>query len=208
MIQVFLGARPLGASDMLDAMHRDRKRIFVDLLKWDVPVIDDSFEVDQFDDERAIYLVATDPDGRHRGSIRLLPTTSDHILGSVFPWLCDGDVPRASTIYEISRGCLSPQLSPRDRRLARNKLTSAVVEFALLHGISSYTCIADSAWLNQIPSLGWECRPLGVPRRLGRARTGALRIGITPDTPHRLRETGTYAAAALIFEENARKAAA
>lgn len=208
MIQVFLGAQTLGSSTVLDAMHRDRKRIFVDLLKWDVPVIDDSFEVDQFDGDRAIYLVAADPDGCHRGSIRLLPTTGEHILGTVFPWLCDGEVPRASTIYEISRGCLSPRLKASERLVVRNALTTAAAEFALLQDISSYTCIADSGWLSQILSLGWDCRPLGLPQRLGRVRTGALRIAITPDTPERLRDAGTYVAASLIFDESARKAAA
>ena len=33
----------------LRAMFEDRKSIFVDLLKWDVPVLDGHFELDQFD---------------------------------------------------------------------------------------------------------------------------------------------------------------
>jgi acyl-homoserine lactone synthase len=173
-------------------MHRDRKRIFVDLLKWDVPVIDGQYEVDQFDSDLAVYLVAVDAGGQHRGSIRLLPTAGNHILGTIFPELCEGSVPTHEDIYEISRGCLSPRLRAPERLEVRNALTTAAVQLALLQEISAYTCIADSGWLSQILSLGWDCRPLGLPRKIGRAMTGALRIDITPRTLRQLREAGTY----------------
>ena len=29
----------------LEAMHRDRKKIFVDGLKWDIPVVDGQYEI-------------------------------------------------------------------------------------------------------------------------------------------------------------------
>ena len=208
MIKIFQGSLALGTDALFDAMHCDRKRIFVDLLKWDVPVVEGRFEVDQFDNERAIYLVAPDTNGGHRGSIRLLPTDGPHILGSVFPWLCEGDVPRASHIFEISRGCLSPRLRAPERLQVRNALTTAAVEYALLHEIQSFTCIADSGWLSQILSLGWDCWPLGLPQKVGRALTGALRIDVDVDTPHKLREAGTYEAAPLAFATPAMEVAA
>ncbi|WP_313802564.1 acyl-homoserine-lactone synthase [Sphingobium sp.] len=208
MIQVFQGALAVGVNATFDAMHRDRKRIFVDLLKWDVPVVKDCFEIDQFDDDRAVYLIAVDPDGHHHGSIRLLPTEGAHILGSVFPWLCDGEVPRSQHIFEISRGCLSPRLRAPERLAVRNALTTAAVEYALLHEIHAFTCIADSGWLSQILSLGWDCWPLGLPQKVGRVLTGALRINIGSDTPHRLREAGTYVPAPLVIASAAERVAA
>jgi N-acyl-L-homoserine lactone synthetase len=208
MIEVFRGASVPGVNFVLDAMHQDRKRVFVDLLKWNVPVVDGRFEVDQFDNSRAIYLVATSADDAHLGSIRLLPTTSDHILGGVFPSLCDGPVPQAFNIYEISRGCVAPRLKASRRLLVRNALTVAAAEFALMNGISAYTCIAASAWLRQIPSLGWDCQPLGLPQRLGRALTGALRIEITPDTPHLLRQAGTVSTPDFVIAAAPERAAA
>ena len=44
----------------LRAMFEARKRVFVDLLKWDVPVLDDAYEIDQFDTPVASYLVRRD----------------------------------------------------------------------------------------------------------------------------------------------------
>lgn len=192
MIQIFQGTQSPETHATLAGMHRDRKRVFVDLLKWDVPVIEGRYEIDQFDTDRAVYLVAVDADGAHRGSIRLLPTDGDHILGSIFPWLCDGDVPASPRIYEISRGCLSPRLRAAERLEIRNALTTAAVQFALLHDIESFTCIADSGWLSQILSLGWDCWPLGLPQKVGRALTGALKIEITAHTLRQLQEAGTY----------------
>lgn len=49
----------------LQAMFAARKRVFVDLLRWDVPVLDGRYEVDQFDDAHAEYLIVGGEDGRH-----------------------------------------------------------------------------------------------------------------------------------------------
>lgn len=192
MIRILDGFEGPGRDPLIDAMLCDRKRIFVDLLKWDVPVVRGEFEIDQFDGERAIYCIATDDGGRHLGSIRLLPTDRPHILGAIFPELCLGEVPCAANIWELSRGCLNPDLASADRLEVRNLLTSAVVEYALWRRIAAYTCIADFSWYGQILMLGWECWPLGPRRKLGRSMTGALRIDVDATTPDRLREAGTY----------------
>lgn len=207
-IHIFEGYRVPGSNVMLDAMHRDRKTIFVDLLKWDVPIIGGQFEIDHFDGPQAIYLVAAENDEGHLGSIRLLPTCGPHILSDIFPQLCDGAVPIGTDIWEISRGCLSPRLRACERLHIRNALTSAAVDFALLHGITSYTCIADMGWLSQILALGWGCMPLGLPQTIGRSLTGALRIEIHGGTPGLLRDAGTYQQTRLIREPQGQRNAA
>ena len=69
--------------DVLRAMFAARKDVFVDLLGWDVPILGGRFEIDQFDDEHANYLVVTGPNGGHRASARLLPTTAATTLRKV-----------------------------------------------------------------------------------------------------------------------------
>ena len=166
----------------LGEMFRARKRVFVDMLKWDVPVLGD-FEIDGFDDEHAEYLILTDSHGRHLASARLLETVRPHILGSLFPFLCDGGVPAGPTVLEITRFCLDPRAGAATRRLARNRLVSALVTVALKRGISMYTGVAELGWLQQILAFGWDCRPLGIPRRLDCGMVGALAIEIRADTP-------------------------
>jgi N-acyl-L-homoserine lactone synthetase len=208
MIQVFTGTRGPGASAILDNMFRDRKRVFIDLLKWDVPVIDDAFEVDQFDTEQTVYLVSAADDGEHLGSIRLLPTSRPHLLNTLFPYLCDGPVPAGAQIFEITRGCLSPRLRAADRLRVRNRLTTAAVQYGLIRDIHSFTCVADSSWLSQILSLGWDCRPLGEPRLIEGVTTGALRIEISGRTIEKLRAAGTYSSTRVILAEAATPLAA
>ncbi len=65
----------IGERVALRAMFAARKRVFVDLLKWDIPVLEGRFEVDQFDDGHARYIVLTDDSHNHLASARLLPTT-------------------------------------------------------------------------------------------------------------------------------------
>ena len=180
----------------LKAMFEDRKSVFVDLLKWDVPVIDGRFELDEFDDHHATYVVIADEDGDHLGSARLLPTTRRHILDSLFPNLCAAPPPTGPRVFEITRFCLSRRKGAHWRRATRNRLVSALVEHALARGIRTYTGVAEIGWLQQILAFGWECRPLGPPSRMECATLGALRIEIASDTPGRLAENGIWDPAA------------
>ncbi len=177
-------------NEVLRAMFAARKEVFVDLLGWDVPVLGGRFEVDQFDDEHAIYLVVTDTGGRHRASARLLPTTRPHILADLYAGLCEGDVPRGPGIYEVTRFCLDRHADARDRREARDQLVIALADFALANGIARYTGVAEAAWLRQILAFGWRSYKLGDPQRIEGRELGALAIEIDRDTPRLLAEAG------------------
>jgi N-acyl-L-homoserine lactone synthetase len=176
----------------LRAMFEDRKSVFVDLLKWNVPVLNERFELDEFDDSHATYLIIADADGDHLGSARLLPTTRRHILGDLFAQLCAAPPPAAPDVFEITRFCLSRRLDAASRRLTRNRLVSALAWHALERGISTYTGVAELSWLQQILAFGWDCRPLGLPVRLECGTIGALAIEIEADTPGRLAANGIW----------------
>jgi acyl-homoserine lactone synthase len=192
-------ARP--ASDaVLRSMFAARKSVFVDLLKWDVPVLADTYEIDQYDDVHATYLILADPDGTHLGSARLLPTTRRHILGDFYPDLCEQAPPQAPDIHEITRFCLDRRLRATERRQVRDTLVTALVDHALAHGITAYSAIAEMGWLQQILAFGWNCTPLGQPRRIDGTMLGALRIDIAPDTKALLTERGIVASALRIHQ--------
>jgi acyl-homoserine lactone synthase len=176
----------------LRAMFEDRKSVFVDLLKWDVPVLDGRFELDEFDDEHAIYIVIAAPDGDHLGSARLLSTARPHILGSLFAQLCAAPPPCGPGVFEITRFCLSRRQNAASRRQTRNRLVSALAWHALETGIRTYTGVAEVAWLQQILAFGWACRPLGVPVQLDCGMIGALAIEIGTDTPALLAANGIW----------------
>jgi acyl-homoserine lactone synthase len=167
---------------LLQSMHQDRKHIFVDILKWDVPH-DATGERDQFDDDYAEYLIVRDPVSQeHCASMRLLRTDRPHILDTLFADLCEGDVPSAPDVREVTRLCMSPRLRARERLAVRNTLIRGMVEYAILSGIRAFTGVADMSWLSQILTAGWDCRPLGLPQTIDGRVLGGLIIHITPDT--------------------------
>lgn len=194
---------------ILLAMFEARKSVFVDLLKWNVPVLDGRYELDQFDDDRARYVVLADDAGMHHGSARLLPTTREHILGDLYAHLCEGEVPRGADIFEITRFCLDRRLRTTARRQVRDALVRALVDQALASGIRTYTAIAGTAWFRQIEQFGWECRPLGAPCRVAGEELRAMRIEIDATTPALLaaRGIGTGAAGEIHAEAGIRPAA-
>lgn len=185
------GAGP-SRSRTLRAMFEDRRHVFVDLLKWDLPVLDGRFELDEFDDEHATYLIIADEHGDHLGSARLLPTTRPHILGSLFSNLCAAPPPSGPQVFEITRFCLSRRQNAASRRLTRNRLVSCLAWHALEQGIRTYTGVAEIAWLQQILAFGWDCRPLGAPVRHVSGMLGALAIEISPETPDLLAANGIW----------------
>ena len=176
----------------LRAMFEDRKSVFVDLLKWDVPVLDGRFEIDQFDDEAATYVIIAEETGDHLGSARLLPTDRPHILGTLFSELCASPPPAGRDVFEITRFCLSRRQKAAARLRTRNQLVSALAWHALDAGIRTYTGVAEIGWLQQILAFGWDCRPLGIPVRYDCGTIGALAIEITRETPALLAANGIW----------------
>ena len=174
------------------AMFEARKRVFVDLLKWDVPVFAGIYEIDQFDTIDAAYLVLADEGGQHRASTRLLRTDRPHILADLFPGLCAGEVPSGPSIREITRFCLEPTLSAAERRKVRNQLVTALVEYALQSGVTDYTGVACVSWFDQVAAFGWDCRALGPTREMGGDHLVALHIRIDAATPTALAAAGIY----------------
>jgi N-acyl-L-homoserine lactone synthetase len=197
MLMICEGSNDPLSNPLLRPMFGARKRVFVDLLGWQLRVVDQRFEVDEFDGPDALYLVLSNSDGGHLASARLLKTTAPHILGSLFPQLCAAGVPSGARIQEITRFCLDPRQRSSERLGARNRLVTALVDHALLSGIEAYTGVAQMGWLQQVLAFGWACRPLGLPQACGGTLVGALRIDIDAETPRLLAGNGIHHAAEL-----------
>ncbi len=177
---------------LLQSMFADRKRLFVDLFKWDVPVVDGQYEIDQFDNVDATYIVAANADGEHEASMRLLPSTRPHVLGTLFPHLCPLGVPIGDAIWESTRLCLPQRHGTDRRRELRNELISAMVDFALDRGIERYTGVIPDGFRKEVLAMGWQAEPLGPAVRIAGGPIGAFLIHMTPETPERLGWTGVY----------------
>lgn len=176
----------------LRSMFEARKRVFVDLLRWDVPVVEGSYEVDQFDTPDATYLILVGDGARHRASVRILRTDQPHILQDLFPFLCDSPIPIHRDYREIKRFCIEPTLPRSERRIVRNQLITAIVDHALACGITSYTAVATRSWADQIAEFGWECSCLGQVHQVAGEALVGIKIEIDDRTRGGLIRGGVY----------------
>lgn len=180
------------------SMFRDRKTLFVDLLGWDVPVVDNQFEIDRYDGDGALYLIALDGEGHHIGSMRLLPTGPAHLLCDLFAALCDGAIPRGPAIMEITRLCLPQRLGCAGRLAVRNRLITAMVDYALGVGVTAFTGVVTASYREQVLAMGWRAEPLGPPRSLRGGPLGAFQLEIDAHTPALLAANGIYVTGASV----------
>ena len=96
----------------LRSMFAARKRVFVDILKWDLPVLAGCFEVDRRDGPGATYLIVAGPDGEHRASARVLREPSA-ALGPFGDRIYEP--PMKGSVAEVTHACLSPDFAAADR---------------------------------------------------------------------------------------------
>lgn len=178
-----------GFADTLMQMHHDRKRVFVDRLGWQLRAPGSWLEVDEFDNDYAVYLVARSGCGRrHEGSLRLLPSTRPHMLESVFGALCAGGVPQGGDCWEISRLITSPIGANGTTILRLHRLLAlALVEFAQANGIRRYTLVTEPHRLPALLSVGWKVIPLGLPTQIDGETLQALQIEVNADTLAQMR---------------------
>lgn len=91
-----------------DTMFRDRAQQFKVRQGWDVTVDENGFERDEYDAMNPLYVIWEQADGRHGGSMRLLPTTGRCMVNDHFLHLTDGVPIQSPLIWECTRFCLAP----------------------------------------------------------------------------------------------------
>jgi acyl homoserine lactone synthase len=166
------------SADLLDEMFKARKRLFSDRLGWDVTVDEKGWEVDQYDPKNPLYLISTDENGEHLGSLRLLPTTGDTMLRDVFASLCDGTVIESPLIWECTRFCIESDKSGERISAGLHQATTALLlgicETGLRAGIQQIVGVFDRRMIPIYRRGGWP------PEVIGQSGTGrdAVYLGV------------------------------
>jgi N-acyl-L-homoserine lactone synthetase len=183
--------------------------VFVDRLGWQLPSPQSWLEVDDFDNECAVYLVARSPmTGGHAGSVRLLPSTGKHMLNSLFQSLCAGAVPVGNDCWEISRLVTSPPDVAGTSVIKLHRLMAlALLEFAALNSIHRYTLVAETHRVPALLSIGWTVTPLGLPTDFMGQKLQALQIAVEDRPMRDLRARLQIHSAVLQFAAVDRRAA-
>lgn len=161
------GATPNLSDQVLSELFKYRYHVFVERLGWE---LDTPFEreIDQFDHNETLYVIAKNEAKNIVGCARLLPTTSPYLLEEVFPELLNGlPVPKSSDVWELSR---FTTMDVNDTGLVKNMQFSTEVTLELLkQSIRS----AQQQGAKRIISVS----PVGIERLLRRAGIKAHRAG-------------------------------
>lgn len=195
MIRIINGTRRNQFPSDIDAMHRLRKRIFHDLLGWDVQV-HDAWEIDDYDRANPLYVLSYGDEGRLRGSLRLLPTLGPNMLADTFPILL-GDHPqiRSAAIWESSRFCIDPQIS-QDRAsnqvtIAAAELMCGVGEMGLASGLSHIVTVTDIFLERMFKRMGCPGERIGEPKRIGVVQAVAVSWEVSQDLLNRMKSVAS-----------------
>lgn len=163
---------------ILEDYFRLRHQMYVVERKWMALDRPDKREIDQFDTDDTVYLLALEDQSIVAG-MRLVPTSAPTLLSDVFPQLAsDGPIRRAD-IYELSRIFVVPKRrgehgGPR----AEAVIQAAAMEYGLSIGLSAFTIVLETWWLPRLLDQGWQARPLGLPVDIDGLSTVAVAVTV------------------------------
>ena len=166
-MDVVSGDRERLLPDLYQKVAHYRHKIFVERLGWPLQT-QDGLELDQFDRNDTVYVIAQNDNAEVVGCARLLPTTRPYLLEEVFPHLLNGlPPPRSPDVWELSRFC-AVDLDQSEKNIQRQLSSSLAI--ALLK--ESIACAASLGARRLI-----TMSPLGVERLLQVAGFHAHRAG-------------------------------
>ena len=150
------------------SMFTDRADQFRTRLGWDVAVDAQGEERDEYDGMNPLYVIWERPDGRHGGSMRLLPTVGRCMVNDHFLHLTGGVRIESPLIWECTRFCLSRETGPG----AAAALMLAGGEVMQGFGVAHYVGVFDARMVRIYKRIG------ASPEVLGSQGEGRERISV------------------------------
>lgn len=168
MIHLVTAANRAAYARQIEEMHRLRWKFYIEERGWgrlrEIQEVE-GYERDEYDDDRAVYVMGIDADGGVTGSMRLRPTDDKSLLADHFPHLIDdtADFTPAPDTWEITRIVRKPENRSKDHTL-RFAMNTAMLEMAVCRGVRKFVATSDSFLVAQTRSV-WrhKFRPLGLP---------------------------------------------
>lgn len=170
---------------VIEQHFRLRHDIFVGERGWETLRRPDGREIDAYDDEDTVYLLALE-DRRVIGGHRLYPTTKPSMMSELFPHLAAvRGCPADPLVWEWSR-----YFVVRDRRdgTLGLELMAAVQEFCLSQGIAQVSAMMETWCLPRFHEAGFVVTPLGLPELVENAWTMAATIDVRQETLDALKD--------------------
>lgn len=171
MYLITSGNKPFYGKDLFE-YHRLRKKVFVDGYGWDAPT-QGNIEIDAFDHEETVYLIYKDFQRITKGGLRLVPTNTPHMLGSVFKKYISKEAYTASArVWECSRFFVDHEALIENKdtsgaKKATYELLIAMCEFALSWGIDEIVTPSEIRMERLLRMMGWPMDRISDPQDMG-----------------------------------------
>lgn len=168
MVMILKGSDRAKSPDYFDRMFRLRHRVFVIGRGWSLPSRN-SREIDEYDDDDAVYFLDINDDEVIEGSVRITPTEQSSLLADYYPHIIEnGDAPRSPHICEATRYIVLPVQKNRDSiRLGKARLIGAVIEWCLDKKLSFIQTVIDTATLSSYVEMTLQTKLLGLSHPYG-----------------------------------------
>ncbi len=157
--------------EYFNQLFKLRYKIFVEGRGWSLPT-KQGLEIDQYDDDDAIYFLDISEDGVIEGTVRITPTVKSSLTADYFPHLIEnGQSPRSHLVYEATRYIVRPTQKSRElNRAAKSRLLAALTEWCLEHDVQSIQTVIDSNTLPTFLELNPKVMPMGLSYAYGGGR--------------------------------------
>ena len=150
-------------SAQLEEMYRQRHEVYVEKRGWKALAKPDRREVDQFDNEDAVYLMKIADDGEVLGAVRLIDTTKPHLMRDVFSHIVTlAPIPNDPRIYEMTRCYVSNSITDRAQKAQyAGEIMAAMEEYGLARGLTYYSVVSDLYFVPFMTVIGEGVKQLG-----------------------------------------------
>lgn len=170
MIIVLEGSQRRKLHYYFERMFALRHKVFVKGRGWNLATVNGEWEIDQYDNDEAIYFIDMDDAGAIQGTVRMTPTARYSLLADYFPHLIEnGSSPRSSKIYEATRYLVLPARK-EDSRVGKARLILAVVEWCMSQKLTHLQAVVDTATFPTFIEMTPRTIPLGLSHAYGGGR--------------------------------------
>ena len=171
MIIVLTGSDRRERRKYFDQLFRLRHDIFIKRRGWSLPSVN-GCEIDQYDNDDAVYFLEVDERDIIRGTIRITPSVKSSLLADYFPHLVENGSPlRAPEIYECTRYIAMSSLKTRqENRAAKSRIIGAMLEWSLRHKLAFLQTVIETSTLASYLELTSQTIPLGLSHPYGGGR--------------------------------------
>jgi acyl-homoserine lactone synthase len=169
-------------AEELEQYWRGRYKACVLERGWKLLERPDGRDIDQFDTDETVHLLAIDA-GQVIGGIRATPSMGPTLLGDIFPHMSETPLARSPDVYELTRIWVAKEKRGKGfRPTVESFVTAASIECALALKLRKVRAMIEPWRIARNLNLGWTLQTLGPPHHID----GADVIAVEKDVSEKI----------------------